>query len=64
MKSKMKELIFDIYNFLDDDLDEIDDDEDMEPCPKQAKINTTVSRICYWRKNSDQINIDQFCIKF
>ena len=46
---------FDNINFLthftyflaDDGLDFGDDDEDMEPSPKQAKINTTVSRICY-----------------
>jgi len=34
-------------NHADDGLDFGDDDEEMEPSPKQAKINTTVSRICY-----------------
>ena len=24
----------------------------MEPCPKQAKINPSVSRLCFWRERN------------
>ena len=46
-----------LYFLADDGLDFGDDDEDMEPSPKQAKINTTVSRICYWRKQNKKSKI-------
>ena len=44
-----------LFFLADDGLDFGDDDEEMEPSPKQAKINTTVSRICYWRKKNQKL---------